>query len=650
MKMWKNVKVDPVNDRDLIFHELIDECKHAAPGARLSYTLRAKLEKYSRDVRRDIVNRIKVGCSPLFIACKKGQIEIVEYLVTVCFADIEQKGLYEVQEDRSTHVVTPLWCAAVSGKLPVVELLLKFGADINAVSDTGSTPVRSACFMTHFEIVKYLVEHGADINRPNYNGGTCLINSVQSANLCDFLLKNNADVNARDIQNKTALHYAIQEHRLETTRLLLKSGANYNAKSRYGDDALQMACLKGATRIFEYLTIRIKYPPEKLANAHELMGATYLDEHNDLAVALFHWKEALIIRREENLFPKQPVMQPHEGYRFEKEFETLEELENISADLDLVRIQSLMIAERILGSHHKDTIFRLMYRGASYADVMRYQRCIDLWRRALEIRIEKDSILYTDTCFSAQALIRLMIEYHVKFVTNKENTIRQRFHNAVSTFKLMTSNIVEIRKLLTIKPVYKRQADFFDKMLKCITHLIYLMIETISMDEERKLVVMLVSDFLKKNLRCVAVEDTILHLCVSKLNTLRSSYFLDEEPIIIFPKENVVRCLLECGANVNARNDLGFTPLHISTIPYNHSEWLVKLLLQFGAHIDQPNLAGKRPLDAIIDINLHHQSDIHILNHLTLKCFCATVIAKYKIPYKNQIPKTLEKFVKLHKP
>lgn len=118
-----------------------------------------------------------------------------------------------MSHSRSTHVVTPLWCAAVSGKLPVVEILLKYGADINAVSDSGSTPVRSACFMTHYEIVKYLVEHGADINKPNYNGGTCLINSVQSPSLCDILLKYGADVNARDIQNKTALHYAIQEHR-----------------------------------------------------------------------------------------------------------------------------------------------------------------------------------------------------------------------------------------------------------------------------------------------------------------------------------------------------------------------------------------------------------------------------------------------------
>ena len=91
-----------------------------------------------------------------------------------------------------------------------MEVLVRHGADVNSVSDTGSTPVRSACFMTHLDIVKLLVANRADIQRPNYNGGTCLINSVQSGDLCEFLLQNGANVNAQDIQNKTALHYAIQ--------------------------------------------------------------------------------------------------------------------------------------------------------------------------------------------------------------------------------------------------------------------------------------------------------------------------------------------------------------------------------------------------------------------------------------------------------
>ena len=113
------------------------------------------------------------------------------------------------------------------------------------MSDTGSTPVRSACFMTHLEIVQFLVESGANILRANYNGGTCLINSVQSVPLCEYLLQHGAAVNALDIQQKTALHYAIQEHRLETTKLLLQYLADPYLKSRYGDDALQTSCLKG---------------------------------------------------------------------------------------------------------------------------------------------------------------------------------------------------------------------------------------------------------------------------------------------------------------------------------------------------------------------------------------------------------------------
>lgn len=121
--------------------------------------------------------------------------------------------------------------------------LMKF--NFYSMSDTGSTPVRSACFMTHLEIVTFLVESGANILRANYNGGTCLINSVQSVPLCEYLLKHGAAVNALDIQQKTALHYAIQEHRLETTKLLLQYKADPYLKSRYGDDSLQTSCLKG---------------------------------------------------------------------------------------------------------------------------------------------------------------------------------------------------------------------------------------------------------------------------------------------------------------------------------------------------------------------------------------------------------------------
>jgi hypothetical protein len=134
-------------------------------------------------------------------------------------------------------------------------------------------------------------------------------------------------------------------------------------KSRYGDDALQTACLKGATQIFDHLIKNLDYSRSRIAEAHELTGSTFLDEHYDLQAALQNWRTALSLRYTDPVLlkPKQVSLKP--AYLNAIEFQTLDELENLSMDLDSMRIQSLIICERILGPLHKDMIFRLMFRG-----------------------------------------------------------------------------------------------------------------------------------------------------------------------------------------------------------------------------------------------------------------------------------------------
>lgn len=94
-----------------------------------------------------------------------------------------------------------------------------------------------------------------------------------------------------------------------------------------------------------------------------------------------------------------------------------------------------------------------MYRGASYADAMRYHRCIDLWRRALEIRVEKDTILYSDTCFTAQALVRLMIDLKQKTANgNIYMDENQLFTDIIATFHLLSDNITgKFKGVLSVK-------------------------------------------------------------------------------------------------------------------------------------------------------------------------------------------------------
>lgn len=52
---------------------------------------------------------------------------------------MEQKNLFEVEEEKTFHFSTPLWAASVANHLPIVRLLVRLGANINAISDSGST-------------------------------------------------------------------------------------------------------------------------------------------------------------------------------------------------------------------------------------------------------------------------------------------------------------------------------------------------------------------------------------------------------------------------------------------------------------------------------------------------------------------------------
>lgn len=188
---------------------------------------------------------------------------------------------------------------------------------------------------------------------------------------------------------------------------------------------------------------------------------------------------------------------------------------------------------------------------------------------------------------------------------------------------------------------------------RCLTHLIYLMIETAQTAADKELVAELLRGLIKSNIRCFTEGETILHLCVSRLNTIRSSYFLDEEPITIFPTKKVVRLLLECGANVNAKNDNGHTPLHVAVMAYNYSADLVRLLLDHGAHIDQPDVHGHTPLQNLTFnyTNNYSVAELPLVNYVSLRCLCATQIVKSGINYGGgQIPKTLEAFVRSHEP
>ena len=575
------------------------------------------------------------GCSPLFIAAHLGRISFVNFLLEECYADIEQRGTYEVAEDRSRHQVTPLWCAAVADKLEVVTTLIRYGAEVNALSDTQSTPVRSACYMTNIEVVRFLVESGADIHQPNVNGGTCLINSVQSVELCQFLIEQGASVNAVDNSGNLALHYAIREGRFDAVRLLLKHGSDTSICNDFGDDALQTAALRGHTNILEYLVQELKPPAQRRADAYSLIGANAVDEKHDADQALTFWIKSANIRMEELAADTagSVSLSPNPAYNYAVEACDIDSLSNIAGNVDAMYMQALLVRERILGPDHKDTIFGLMYRGAVYADLHAYQRCIDLWKYAFWLRrtAPRSSLLAHEYLFTLQALCKLFWEIY------DEDAANIRFVDISDVLGMTVAEINETALVSAASICPTEQTT----LLQLSIHLVHLLCCLVSTEAEASSIRQLVGALVQTRF-CTSDGRTLLHLATDP-----ASSSVSDELYSDLPSSAVVESLLTAGAAINQVDSTGNTPLHVTV--FNQPEasrkavWfeVIDLLLRYGAHVDIANAKREVASSSL-------PPTVNILNYVSLKCLTAQAIRAYQLPYHGIIPTTLADFVDMH--
>lgn len=75
-----------------------------------------------------------------------------------------------------------------------------------------------------------------------------------------------------------------------------------------------------------------------------------------------------------NKLPKPPQLETVGAYNHVREINDMESLEDLLVDPDEMRMQALVIRERILGPAHPDTSYYIRYRGAIYADAGKFNR------------------------------------------------------------------------------------------------------------------------------------------------------------------------------------------------------------------------------------------------------------------------------------
>ncbi len=114
------------------------------------------------------------GFSLLGYACFFNQPAIARYLIVEKGADVNQPS-------ANAFKVTPLHSACAIVSYPLTQLLLDYGADVNARQQGGVTPLHSAAHHGATELVRLLIENGADISATTDAGETALSFAEDSA-------------------------------------------------------------------------------------------------------------------------------------------------------------------------------------------------------------------------------------------------------------------------------------------------------------------------------------------------------------------------------------------------------------------------------------------------------------------------------------
>ncbi|XP_046643174.1 alpha-latrocrustotoxin-Lt1a-like [Daphnia pulicaria] len=207
----------------------------------------------------ELINVI-TGCSddwsPLFQLIKMGSTDLVNITVAI--------GKYDINID------TPLHLAAHEKEIETISLILENEqVDINSRGNYGQTALHHAIRFRMPNTARYLLKKGADPNAATENGATPLYLAAKTyyhymtnTELIDIILETGkCNINGVDNYGRTPLHYAIEGYIPGTinVRRLIKMGADPGIADKKGVTPLHMSAkIAKSLDLIDELLLKVK--------------------------------------------------------------------------------------------------------------------------------------------------------------------------------------------------------------------------------------------------------------------------------------------------------------------------------------------------------------------------------------------------------
>ena len=595
-----------------------------------------------KNTRQNIVDEVlnhhtdvnRQNTTPLIIAAINGHDAVVDVLCQFG-AQIDEKGTI-LYNDRHCSGVTALGCASLMGHEVIVKQLIENGANINLLTDFGSTPLIMACNGGNIRIVRYLVEHGADVNTSNNNNHTCLMfaSVMGYHHIVQYLLEEGADPEPVCNRGQTALHKSAAQGHFAITNMLIETGLEMT-KDNDGMTPLMMAAINQKCSIVEYLSSLPECNREDKIDALELLGTSYIFGRDFKLSRAYHFFETAMQERytHPNDVIKKRFVAMSSIIVGTAECQTLDDLEEIKEDTLSMCIEALAILERILGTENPKICQPIVETGELLAYKGLHDKCLDLWLFALRCH----------RCSDIKFDFDRFPELFAHMIRNGRSL---NFSPLLEVFKEAVIELIQDkRQIQTDNNKNIKFKENHDKDILVCLYLIGMMLLTKTTSKENDQLRREVYNFLQQKPRLLGGA-TPLHMCC---DCATNDNTIDVQNVILFPNTLICRMLLTCGADVNAQDEAKQTPLHVISKQGNsivHIRKISKCLIEHGAHVDACTIYGERAIDVATMDSTVDIIKIHM--DLRLDCLAARVVIRHRLKYQNVIPASLMQFVELH--
>ena len=555
------------------------------------------LKGLNAESRKDALEtEIKDGdnlATPLIIAARGGKLDSVKVLLRY-EANIEARGTVEddgdVIEDCSA-----LWIAASKGHFDVVRLLIEQNAEVDGKTSDNSTPLRAAAFDGHLDIVRCLVENGADVNACTNCSSTPLMITCYNGHLdvALYLIKHGANINLQDNDGHSCLHYASERGHVEVICELFALGAKQTQDLNRLTPLLE-ASNNCKIEMVEWFINRPECSKEQRIDALELLGATIANDADayDIEKAFSFMKRGMEERYEDSSCPLlKKKMEPVEAYQNRTESQTLEELSLLEGDDLAIQMEGLMIRERILGSDNTILRFPIRYRGAVLAYFDKYELCVGLWTRAMEIGMNCNAPKIEELEYLTDLIASMM----KKGQSLSPQTIENIFEKLIYGKRKLSENLTAGE----LEEEHKKEAQEI-LLLNALYLLVMYTKVQVSLEMKNGNMIDLLQRFLCLEPR-IRDGNTLLHLAVWHETPVHKGAHL--RSVCKLPCVETMKLLLHAGCDVNSVNTQGNTPLHLAVtfVPgpeqVGSLEEMLELLLDLGADTKLVNKGGQTVMD-----------------------------------------------------